>query len=444
MRRLTAALVAALAVIVLAGFAPPASAVTVTYIEPVTGRVTDPFRPPTTPYGPGNRGVTYDTTAGSPARASAPGRVTFAGRVADALHVVIRHADGVRTSYSFLTAVATRAGQTVEQGDVIGSTGDSFHFGARIGDVYVDPAILLAGGPARVHLIPDGELQEDDAGNDGVALWRFAMDHAQAVTSSAVDWARWAGDKSAGATGWVAGSAVAAVRAAAGDIAAVGALTLDAARFMANAAEAEIHAMATHLVTILDEIVNLGEFAGPFAALAAGLADILDAFIEPCTSPDVDPPKPPPERIAVFVAGLGSSSRGPEDEHNLSSRFKELGYAKSYDFSYRGGRNPEPYRPEDTVRDLRRDAADLRALLDQIALAYPDATVDLIAHSQGGLIAREALAERYDGAGHALPQIAHFVTVGTPHHGADAATALAWQRWSEGGRARTRLCAPHP
>lgn len=424
MRRITAVLAAAVAVAVLAGLAPPASAETVTYIEPVDGRVTDPFRPPATPYGSGNRGLTYATRAGAPVRASAPGRVTFAGQVGGALHVVLRHADGVRTSYSFLKAVSVRVGQSVGQGDVVGQTGDSFHFGARIGDAYVDPAILLASGPARVHLIPDGEFEEESASNDFTALASFVSDRAGGITRSAFDWLRQ--------------RTVESVRGAAGDLAALGAVAFDVAKFIATASEAEIRAMATHLVTILDEIVNLGEFAGPFAAIAAGLADILDAFIEPCTSPDVATHPPPPERIAVFVAGLGSKSDGPTDgEHNLSSRFTDLGYQPDniYNFSYLGGRDPQAYKPEDTVGDLRSEAADLRELLDKVAAEHPGASVDLIAHSQGGLIAREALADRYDGPGHALPPIAHFVTVGTPHHGADAATALAWLRWSEGGRA---------
>ena len=38
-------------------------------------------------------------------RASADGTVVFAGPVAGTLHVTLRHADGVRTSYSVLAAI---------------------------------------------------------------------------------------------------------------------------------------------------------------------------------------------------------------------------------------------------------------------------------------------------------------------------------------------------
>ncbi len=111
----------------------------------------DPFRPPAHPGAPGNRGLEYATRPGSAVRAAAAGVVTFAGRVAAGRHVTVAHADGVRTSYSFLAAVAVRAGQAVEAGDVLGTTGTSFHFGARIGEAYVDPAVLLGvAGPARL------------------------------------------------------------------------------------------------------------------------------------------------------------------------------------------------------------------------------------------------------------------------------------------------------
>ncbi len=404
MRRIIAALAVVVVTAVLAGFAPPASAATVTYVEPVAGRVTDPFRPPKTPYGAGNRGLQYDTVPGSVARASAAGRVTFAGQVGGALHVVVQHADGVRTSESFLRTVRVRAGQVVTQGEAIGTTGSSFHFGARIGDAYIDPAILLASGPARVHLVPDGEFSEEGAGDDHRALFSVVADRIGSITSEALGW----------------------VRDGAGDA-------------LGNAGDAARTAVE-HAIGLLDEIVNLGQFAGPFATLAAALADILEAFIEACTPPERDPPPMADSgnRIAVFVAGLGSKSSSQLSE---DFRARDLGYAPEnvYDFSYRGGRRRLAYEADDTTGDLRSRARDLRDLLDQIALDRPGAEVDLVAHSQGGLIAREALADHYDGEGRALPRVRRVVTLGTPHHGSDAATALAWLRWSPGGQAIREL-----
>ena len=84
-------------------------------------------------------------------RAAAAGVVTFAGRVGSGRHVTLAHADGVRTTYSFLADVAVRARQEVEAGHVLGTSGTLFHFGARIGEAYVDPAVLLGvSGPVRL------------------------------------------------------------------------------------------------------------------------------------------------------------------------------------------------------------------------------------------------------------------------------------------------------
>lgn len=412
MRRSFAALTLALAVVVLAGFAPPAVAATVTYEEPVSGRIVEGFRPPATTYGRGNRGLTYEATDGSPVRASAPGRVSFAGQVGGALHVVVQHDDGVRTSYSFLKSLRVRKGQLVAAGDVIGSTADTFHFGARIGDAYIDPAILLSSGPARVHLIPDAEFSDDSARDDRSSLHEIVADRIASVARTSVDWAKTAADAAVD-------SAAVITRLAVG-----------------------------YGIDYLDDIVDLGQWAGPFTQLAASLATIAESFMRRCTPTDLQPPTSPARRrIAVFVAGLGSSSRGQHQPGNLSERMhaNKLGYQQAdvYDFSYKGGRNPLPYAPKDTVRDLREDAMDLRDLLDRIATENPGVPVDVIAHSQGGLIAREAMSYEYDGPRHQLPPVEHLITLGTPHHGADAATANAWLRWSVGGRAVRALARAH-
>jgi hypothetical protein len=468
-RRILAALAVLVALAVLAGFAPPASAAPVTYVAPVSGSVVDPFRPPSTQYGAGNRGLEYATAPGSVARASAPGRVTFAGQVGGALHVVIQHADGVRTSYSFLRSINVRVGQVLQQNDPVGTTNDTFHFGARIGDAYVDPAILIASGPAQVHLVPDGEFAEKGAHDDRFALGRFVIDHVGSIGASAYDWvgANSGGDTIVLSPGQIAGAfdrlgrrAYALARQATG--ASRSALrrlgreltlfarkvrdgTIDLARFASGAIDDATRFTALKLMGLLDRIVNMGEWAGPFAALAAALADIIQAWAEPCTPKDV---KEPPmlmaqNRIAVFVAGLGSHAHYQHAPETLSSELDAtgLGYAPEnvIDFSYVGGRHPEAYTSRDTTGDLRDDARNLRDLLDEIAKEHPGAQVDIIAHSQGGLITREALAHDYDGPDHALPPIAHVVTLATPHHGADLATEAAWLRWSAEGRAIQQL-----
>lgn len=116
----------------------------VVYEPPVDADVTDPFRPPAHFAGPGNRGLEYGTSPGAEVRAAADGTVVFAGPVADSLHVTILHADGIRTSYSFVASVAVSVGETVRRGQVVATAGTAFHFGARDGDTYIDPAGLFA------------------------------------------------------------------------------------------------------------------------------------------------------------------------------------------------------------------------------------------------------------------------------------------------------------
>ena len=96
------------------------------------------------------------------------GVVAFAGPVAGRLFVSIDHADGIRTTYSFLSAVLVKRGQTVARGDPVAAsgTGDGsspephLHFGARTGGDYIDPEPLLLDGLRRdlsqaIRLAPD-------------------------------------------------------------------------------------------------------------------------------------------------------------------------------------------------------------------------------------------------------------------------------------------------
>jgi murein DD-endopeptidase MepM/ murein hydrolase activator NlpD len=124
------------------------------YQRPVEAPVVDTFRPPVHVGAPGNRGLEYDTMPGTPVRAAKAGTVTFAGPVGGSWAVTILHDDRLRTSYSFLAAAAVVAGESVAVGQVVGITGGSFHFGARVGDDYVDPAALFGPVGSRARLVP--------------------------------------------------------------------------------------------------------------------------------------------------------------------------------------------------------------------------------------------------------------------------------------------------
>jgi murein DD-endopeptidase MepM/ murein hydrolase activator NlpD len=133
------------------------------YRWPVRGPVVRPFVPPATPFSAGHRGIDIAAPFGTPIRAPAGGTVSFAGPVAGSLFISIDHPDGVRTSYSWVSAISVKKGQPVTAGEVVGRTGNGdpgssqpvLHFSARFGGQYFDPMLLLGGADLTglIHLV---------------------------------------------------------------------------------------------------------------------------------------------------------------------------------------------------------------------------------------------------------------------------------------------------
>ena len=121
---------------------------------PVDAPVADPFRAPDGSYGPGNRGVEYDTEPGDVVRAAAAGAVSFARAVAGTLHVTVDHGGGVVSSYSYLQRISVRVGAHVGQGAVIGIAGERLHFGVRLDGDYTDPDSFIGVRSVRIRLVP--------------------------------------------------------------------------------------------------------------------------------------------------------------------------------------------------------------------------------------------------------------------------------------------------
>ena len=121
---------------------------------PVDAPVVDPFRPPENPYGPGNRGVEYDTEPGDVVRAAAAGTVVFSGAVAGSLYVTLDHGGGVLSTYSYLQRISVRAGADVAAGQVIAIAGERLHFSVRVDGSYADPAGFVGVRRVRVRLVP--------------------------------------------------------------------------------------------------------------------------------------------------------------------------------------------------------------------------------------------------------------------------------------------------
>lgn len=314
-----------------------ADATTPWLIPPVDGQIVRRFEAPGTEWGPGHRGIDLAVPAGTPVRAAAHGTVTFAGPVAGMVAVTIDHGGGLETTYSDLDAAFVVRGTAVEQGGLLGRSGEThddmghqgLHFGVKANGDYVDPESFL--GPLE--------------------------------TSSAV-----------------------------------------------------------HLAPLVWE--------PPEFLPAAFREPLLSATaVEGCraSSELPDEPAPPNDNVAVLVAGIGSKTAGGTSAA-LYETDDLLGYphGRVYRFSYRGADDPslhEPYQSTDTFGDIRAAATRLRVMLRAVARRHPGSHVDLIAHSQGGIVARSYLELAADAWDRHLPIIDHLVTFATPHGGAPLAAA---------------------
>ena len=130
--------------------APSARSATLDLLQPISGPITRHFEPPPTPYAAGHRGIDFGAPVGTRVIAAAAGTVSFAGQVGGSLFVSIDHPGGLRTTYSFLSAVLVKKGQAVVQGQVIAQSGPgavgeqpNLHFGLRSGTDYLDPEPYL-------------------------------------------------------------------------------------------------------------------------------------------------------------------------------------------------------------------------------------------------------------------------------------------------------------
>lgn len=115
------------------------------------------FDPPADPWGVGHRGVDLAGSPGQSVLAALPGTVAFAGRIAGKGVVVVSHGD-TRTTYEPVAA-AVRVGEAVAAGARLGALEVPFshcfpraclHWGWRRGDTYLDPLLLVGGGPIRL------------------------------------------------------------------------------------------------------------------------------------------------------------------------------------------------------------------------------------------------------------------------------------------------------
>ncbi|HUF99002.1 MAG TPA: M23 family metallopeptidase [Ilumatobacter sp.] len=121
---------------------------------PVAAPVSDPYRAPSCPWCPGNRGIEFATDPGDVVTSVAAGRVTYAGVIAGVWYVVVEIANGWRITYGRLRSAALGRGDVAVAGMAIGRADDDFHFGLREGEEYLDPTPYLGEWKYPVRLVP--------------------------------------------------------------------------------------------------------------------------------------------------------------------------------------------------------------------------------------------------------------------------------------------------
>ncbi len=131
----------------------------------------------------------------------------------------------------------------------------------------------------------------------------------------------------------------------------------------------------------------------------------------------------------------GIDTAGAPDEPTFGLDTRALGYrddeVRYFSYAPDGG----AYRAPQTHGDLQRAGLRLAEQLKQAQREHPGREVDLIAHSQGGVVVDVLLQDYYDAADPAYPPIGTVVTMSSPHEGAPLATAAADWRASSVGRA---------
>ena len=422
------------------------------WLKPVQGAVVRSYKEPIARYAAGHRGVDFAAAPGTQVRAANDGRVTFAGTVAGAQHVVIAHDGGVRTSYSFLAGIDVRGGESVQRGQVIGTaggTGEShgpgvLHLGARIGDRYIDPMLLF--GPTDltelVRLVPADErdaaedasswdeireLRRELGGRDCAGPFGF-VPGANAVCEAVSDAAGWTWDRLHDALDL----GLEVLRAAG-----------DAARALADELEDALHELLARLPSMAKLAAGFILRATPLGRallklLVAGKAlyELGSALYEYATQDCDSDARPANGRggsgnWVMAVGGIDSQRQRTRKrdgksklEPSFGFKWRRLGYERDDVewFSYRDGSTT--YAKRDTYGEVMRGAALLAEQLRERAIEHPGQPVDLVGHSLGGRVVRAFLEFYWKGNEAQYPQLGNVVFYASPQKGAPGAGAV--------------------
>jgi Peptidase family M23 len=415
--------------------APSAPGACGAWLPPVDGPVVRPFQAPAFAYGPGHRGIDLAAAPGTAVRAAGDGVVSFAGAVAGSLHVVVAHGGGqgpaLRTTYAFLAAADVRTGDRVARGQVIGAVGGSgpehepgaLHFGLRLGDRYLDPERLFDACDLTqlVRLVPVDELPAEPwdarAGPSG------SLSSGGAISDAAGDLA--------GALGTGLG--------AAGDVAASG---WDAVSTGAGAARDAASGVAQFGASVDRELAGWGRAAferSQFGVFSSVASDLGSGFADwwrhrqQCTdaSPAADG-SGGSGHLLMAVGGIDSA--GAPDDPTFPLDTRALGYREDEVVYFSYAPDGGVYRASHTRGDLQAAGERLSEQLKRSQRDHPGREVDLIAHSQGGVVVDVFLQDFYDAGNPEYPPLGTVVTMSSPHEGAPLATSAANWRESPVGR----------
>ena len=427
---------------------PAHAAPTSGWRPPVGGPVVRAFAAPAGTYGPGHRGVDFAADSGTQVVAAGRGTVVFAGEVAGGRHVVVLHRGGVRTSYSFLRDELVAEGDAVEPDTVLGHSGGPdpdgahtgvVHFGVRVGDRYVDPMLLFASGDLgdRVRLVP---VPGGDA--DGGSWSRARVDESSGLLDGlappappgglgASDGDRGCGgsipviggvvDAVCGGIDWAAARTGRALRTGLALLAGAG----DAGRVLAARLRPDLERLLAVLARSADAVVQR-YVDQPVLRVLADVVEIGARFLD-WTDRECDGGAPAADgtggsgHLVMAVAGIDSQASA-RARRSFGLDVDALGYRRDevhwYSYAPDGG----AYGADDTHGDIRVAAKRLAAQLRALDAAEPGREVDLIAHSQGGVVVERFLRFEYDASDPTFPPIGTVVTLSSPHRGAPLAT----------------------
>lgn len=410
MRRVAFAVVTAF--IVFLSFPSQARADDAPFIRPVEGKVLRAFNPPVTPFGPGHLGVDFAVPDGAAVRAGNDGTVTFAGQVGGQLHVVVAHSNQLRTSYSFVKEIRVQVGDRVRRGEVIATAGStdpehrgSIHWGARMGDRYIDPMPLLEPTDlTELVRLAEATSQPAKGINPGMET---SIDSEIFGDPSGYpsDFFRKIGIAPKSKQGWwekLTGAAVSGKRFLVGVQQSFQRIAVD--RF------ARVGDWLTRTEPVLRTVRETAEVA---SRVGDWLANRFNCQRNPAPADGT----PLSSNLVIGIAGITSKMKRGKSPWGNRDPIRKLGYPEDRVDYFSYGDASDRYESEDTFGDLRNQAVKLGKQIR----ATGKGPVDLVAHSQGGVVALEYLKHVYDP--NVDPPIDNVILFAAPVEGTPLATA---------------------